>query len=173
MKTGPRSYRRRNAFIGIFHVLLYLTLTVFGFAGTTLPAREQPGEADQGANQGFEEFPLRGNEVLTTKSLSEEVTYRSRYVSDRGFNRLAGNIVVPTLLVYRPVPERNRGVGLVICPGGGHGKVRRRRWNCLSWKKTDTASDWGEFRNPRDGNKHSWRGSIALSCCEATPLNRQ
>jgi hypothetical protein len=89
MKPGPRSYRRWNASIGIFHVLLYLTLTVFGFAGTTLPAREQPGEADQGANQGFEEFPLRGNEVLTTKSLSEEVTYRFRYVSDRGFNRLA------------------------------------------------------------------------------------
>lgn len=31
-----------------------------------------------------------------------------------------GNVSTPTITVYRPAPEKDTGVAVVICPGGGH-----------------------------------------------------
>ena len=42
-------------------------------------------------------------------------------------NRHIRNVVVPTLTIYTPPPDRSTGIAVVICPGGGYG--------FLSWDK--------------------------------------
>src|SRR6266850_3461544 len=46
---------------------------------------------------------------------------------DQPPNRHVRNISVPTLTIYAPPRERNSGVAVVICPGGGY--------RFLSWDK--------------------------------------
>jgi acetyl esterase/lipase len=45
-------------------------------------------------------------------------------------NRHIHNVVVPTLIIFAPPRERNTGIAVVICPGGGYAY--------LSWNKEGT-----------------------------------
>lgn len=54
---------------------------------------------------------------------AETVTFRTKSLDDRGFNRTLQNVAVPTLTVYRPENPAPGGATVVICPGGGYRAV--------------------------------------------------
>lgn len=54
----------------------------------------------------------------------EQIHYRSTYQDERGFNRtVEAPTTPPTLTVYHPTPEKDRGLAIVICPGGGYQRL--------------------------------------------------
>ena len=73
--------------------------------------------------QTIEELPLRAPLPPSTPQTTEEVVYRHNNLDDRGFNRVAQKITVPTLTVYHPARVAQRGAALIVCPGGGYSYV--------------------------------------------------
>jgi acetyl esterase/lipase len=54
----------------------------------------------------------------------EEIRYHSTYQDERGFNRtVEAPATPPTLTLYHPRPDRDRGLAIVICPGGGYQRL--------------------------------------------------
>lgn len=49
--------------------------------------------------------------------------YRSTLLDDRGLNRLVCESSFAVLTIYRPASDKNNGVALIVCPGGGYGMV--------------------------------------------------
>lgn len=54
---------------------------------------------------------------------AEEMVYIPSKLDDAGFNRVVTKVSRPTVMVYRPEPALNRGVGLVVYPGGGYASL--------------------------------------------------
>ena len=58
---------------------------------------------------------------------SENIGNVEELVQERGSpekpDRRLSDITIPTITVYRPDPDRNTGVAIVICPGGGYSGV--------------------------------------------------
>ncbi len=73
--------------------------------------------------QTIEEIPLRPPLPSNTPPATEEIVYRFNNLDDRGFNRVAQKVTVPTLTVYHPAKTAHRGAALVVCPGGGYSYV--------------------------------------------------
>src|SRR5215207_2084191 len=73
--------------------------------------------------QTIEEIPLRAPLPDNSAPTVEEIIYRHNGYDDRGFNRVAQKISVPTLTVYRPAKPAFHGAALIVCPGGGYGYV--------------------------------------------------
>jgi len=73
--------------------------------------------------QTTEEIPLRAPRPANTPQATEEIVYRFNNLDDRGFNRVAQKITVPTLTVYHPAKVAHRGAALIVCPGGGYSYV--------------------------------------------------
>lgn len=81
--------------------------------------------------QTCEEFPLRPPDPAAKEPVAERVLFYPRGGDDRGLHRVVFDVAVPTLTVYRPAPEKNRGAAFVLCPGGAyHGVVidREGHW---------------------------------------------
>lgn len=79
--------------------------------------------AARAAEPIIEEFPLRAPLPANTPPTTEEIVYRHTHLDDRGFNRAVQAVTVPTLTVYRPASPSARGVALIVCPGGGYGRI--------------------------------------------------
>lgn len=73
--------------------------------------------------QTIEEIPLRAPLPANTPQATEEIVYRFNNLDDRGFNRVAQKITVPTLTVFHPAKVAHRGAAMVVCPGGGYSYV--------------------------------------------------
>jgi acetyl esterase/lipase len=84
----------------------------------------KPGAASPDAAT-VEEYPLRSinPDVPDNESPVERMIYRSSLLDDRGLNRLICESAFAVLTIYRPTPEKNNGVALVACPGGGYGMI--------------------------------------------------
>jgi acetyl esterase/lipase len=67
----------------------------------------------------IEEFPLIDPATVKPGAV-EEIVYRNTNLDDRGFNRAARNVCVPTLTVFHPAGGINGGAAVVVCPGGGY-----------------------------------------------------
>jgi acetyl esterase/lipase len=70
--------------------------------------------------QSIEEILLRPPLATDTPPATEEIVYRFNNLDDRGFNRIAQKITVPTLTVYHPAKAAHRGAAIVVCPGGAY-----------------------------------------------------
>jgi acetyl esterase/lipase len=54
---------------------------------------------------------------------SKPASFKEEYVRDQnGMLRIA-YVINPTLTVYRPAKEKNKGVAVIICPGGGYTRL--------------------------------------------------
>jgi acetyl esterase/lipase len=53
----------------------------------------------------------------------EEMIYIPVKLDELGFNRVVSKVSRPTLMVYRPDPSKDRGISLVVCPGGGYASL--------------------------------------------------
>lgn len=73
--------------------------------------------------QSIEEFPIRAPLPSNTPQATEEIVYRFNGLDDRGFNRVAQKVTVPTLTVYHPAKTGHRGAAMIVCPGGGYSYV--------------------------------------------------
>ena len=59
------------------------------------------------------------DETLELPPEADITTEQSAKVEGRRVMRI-GNVSQPTLTVFRPAPEKDTGVAVLICPGGGH-----------------------------------------------------
>lgn len=73
--------------------------------------------------QSIEEIPLRPPLPANSAPTTEEIVYRHNNYDDRGFNRVAQKVAVPTLTVYRPASSSRAAPALIVCPGGGYSYV--------------------------------------------------
>ncbi|MEY4941070.1 MAG: hypothetical protein RIQ93_2805 [Verrucomicrobiota bacterium] len=59
-----------------------------------------------------------------TLGTMEQIRYHPTYQDERGFNRtVEAPTTPPTLTLYYPTPEKDRGLAIVICPGGGYQRL--------------------------------------------------
>lgn len=73
--------------------------------------------------QEIREYLLYPDLLAKTKAPPEEVAFIPTKLDDAGFNRVVTKVSWPTLTVYRPEPARNKGVAMVVCPGGGYASL--------------------------------------------------
>jgi acetyl esterase/lipase len=71
----------------------------------------------------IEELPLRAPLPVDTPQTTEEIIYRHNNLDERGFNRAVQKVTVPTLTVYHPAAGAPPGPALIVCPGGGYGRI--------------------------------------------------
>jgi acetyl esterase/lipase len=65
---------------------------------------------------------IRENPVIYEKA--DSVEYKSAHIkSISGLNRKYSHVMIPTYTITEPEPNNNKGIGFVICPGGGYREV--------------------------------------------------
>ena len=73
--------------------------------------------------QEMREFLLYPEIAPQKDAPPEEMIYIPVKLDELGFNRVVSKISRPTLMVYRPEPAKDRGIALVVCPGGGYASL--------------------------------------------------
>jgi acetyl esterase/lipase len=91
----------------IINLAVFVTTLSFG---TSLPAAELPPEAPLWEKES-PELAVRADVKEQVRSLEPQAG------SPSGLNRVFSSVSLPTYTIHRP--RKPKGVGLVICPGGG------------------------------------------------------
>jgi acetyl esterase/lipase len=73
--------------------------------------------------QTGEEFPLLALPPGSLAPAAEIVDARTTGLDDQGRNRAVSGITIPTVTVYRATSPVARRSAVVICPGGGYGRL--------------------------------------------------
>lgn len=97
--------RPRLAVVSACWTLLFIGLPTAAVAGDEIEIRLWPGVAP-------------GSEGVLG---SEKVELRS--TPDGAVDRSIRNVHIPQMYVHRPKPDNTNGTAIVICPGGGYGRV--------------------------------------------------
>ncbi len=94
--------RWRKTYNSLIQMIKILFLIVFSLFGISIFAQDQVIPLWEGTAPGSENWS------------QEEVQYKN----EMGQN-MVRNVVIPTLTVYQPAPEKSTGTSIIVAPGGG------------------------------------------------------